>query len=89
MSDSSYISNRDISSFEDNLLFSTSPCVFNQIEMAVSEIIIHENMLKIKYDLVIKDIIIFGLKKQNLRYKIGYQVYMALINGESKIVDDY
>jgi hypothetical protein len=91
MSQSSYVSDKEISSYEDSVLFSTSPYVFNELELVLSQTNsedclksdknIFENVFKLKYDVVIKDIIIYRLKKELEKYELGYNVYMSFING--------
>jgi hypothetical protein len=86
MSVSSFISEKDISSYDESVLFSTSPYVFNEFELVMSYIDEKESLIKLKYDLVVKDILIKGLQKKLKKYEIGYNVYMSLLSGKPFLI---
>ena len=79
----SVLSSQDLfSSFTENLLLSTSPCVFNEISITLTNIEIEEEdieKVKKKFQIVLKDIIIISLKKKLDKYRLGYTVYMSLL----------
>jgi hypothetical protein len=86
MSVSSFMSDKDISSFDESVLFSTSPYVFNDFELVVSQIDNENNISKLQFQLVLKDIIIVGLQKQLSKNNLGYKVYNSLISGEPHFI---
>ena len=81
-----------LSSFNE-ILFSSSPLVFGDMEKLLEDIYKEKEkeeekdlLITLKYNLVIKDIIIFGLNKKINKYKLGYQVHKALLNGEPSFI---
>lgn len=90
-SNSSVISEKNFyTSYPEDIIFSTSPqVVFGNISHILygseieEEIQDEENKKKHNYNyrLVMKDIIIYSLRKNNKKYQFGYRIYQGLING--------
>jgi hypothetical protein len=88
------IEDKLISSFGESAIFSTSPCLtFSHIAKIVSsasegedESDIEEKIRKLKFEVVLQQIIVTGNKKKILElenklqeYKLGHSVYLSLV----------
>ena len=66
----------------DELLFSTSPDVFRDFYSVIDYEEENENndIIRLKYKIVLKDIIIKHLEKQLKNYQYGHNMWSGLIN---------
>jgi hypothetical protein len=73
-----------LSKMMNELIFSTSPDVFKDfysiIDQDEDEDENDENVHRLKYKIVLKDIIIQHLEKQIKKYEYGYNMWSALVN---------
>ena len=67
--------------FESNSFFSTSPCVFTEMDNTITQLQHEDEILNLQYKLVLKDIIINHLNKMNKHYEFTSRVHQSLING--------
>ena len=74
--ENSFISEENCVSFKD-FLFSTSPMVFMDIENFI-ETPERDEILHLKYQIVMKDVIIYGLKKQVEKMQFPYTCWISL-----------
>ncbi len=98
----SFVLENQLSSFNDSL-FSTSPCVFHDIERFIDhddnnntddDETEKDKIIKLLYEIVIKDIKINSLQKHIIHLEqqiknssIGYSVYISMINSSNKYIN--
>lgn len=78
--------NDSFTSFNENL-FSTSPYVFDDIENIIENSLENATVqddqhliVRLRYDIVMKDIIIYSLQKKVDEYSFGHRVWKGLLN---------